>query len=280
MIILVALAGTILYRNNIVVDVSISDWGSNYIDFDNGWYVDESIMDTQDTIDIICGPYIALKQGTYTVSVEYECDHDQACLVFANGGNEQYLESGLRKLRASEQSILYNFTLTKKIDNFEVVVKYDGQGALEIKNIEIKPDTSDLQSKSVLVLYLFIFIDLCIYFYKRGKKLHILILSEVGIVLFLVAILYVQSRKAGFVEVMITDWNSQYVEYNDKGWYIDDIMSKANERIAEDAQDGMIHLIDGPCIPLKKGHIQSVWNMNVMKIRAALLMQITYMIRI
>lgn len=48
----------LLNRSNEDINTSITDWESNYIDYDNGWYVDENIIKTSTPVDIIYGPYI------------------------------------------------------------------------------------------------------------------------------------------------------------------------------------------------------------------------------
>ena len=76
------------WRSDAEVGTAISDWQSDYIMYDEvqGWYVDEEMVDTEESTDILYGPFISLKRGTYSVKIEYECDQNQGILVYA--GNE------------------------------------------------------------------------------------------------------------------------------------------------------------------------------------------------
>lgn len=248
-IVFVFLAGIILHRRGMTVDVDLSAWGSNYIDFENGWYVDEDTIETDGTIDIICGPYIDLKRGTYSVTVEYECDYDQSCLVYANSGKDVFLETELRKLSHSQEQASFDFNLTKDIDNFEVVVKYDGQGFLLIKDIEIEPETITFQIILAVVLLFFFILDLVLYIYHKGKKIYFLWLLEMGGIFFLIAAIIIRSRTNDkIIDVSIDEWDSQYAEYDD-GWYIDESIAESNGIKGRTSLD----LLHGPRISLKRG---------------------------
>ena len=122
-------------------------WQSKYINYHGGWYIDENVVDTDGTIDMLYGPYITLQKGSYSVRVDYECDEDQGCLAYANSGNDAYIKTSLETLSKDKKSIFYNFTLTKDIDNFELVVKYNGSGALCIRDIKINTSTDGMKRK-------------------------------------------------------------------------------------------------------------------------------------
>ena len=116
----------IQWRKNDSIDVSIRDWKSDYIEYDeiNGWYVDEKLVKTEGDIDILSGPFISLKKGTYSVKVEYHCDKEQHCLAFAGDGNYVNMETGTATLSKNQDSVSYDFEVKEDIDNFEFFIKY------------------------------------------------------------------------------------------------------------------------------------------------------------
>ena len=49
------------------------------------WYADENSDIKEDTI-FLYGPYISLNQGSYTVAVSYEADHNQVMDIYSRNG--------------------------------------------------------------------------------------------------------------------------------------------------------------------------------------------------
>lgn len=124
------------YENPDKVNVSLSDWQSRNIAYDNDmWQVDENIVNS--AVDIIYGPYIELPADVYIVKVQYACDIEQMCLPSANNENVQYLIRDFMTLNPNKNQEEFKFELTQLIDNFELVFKYNGQGYFAIKGIDI-----------------------------------------------------------------------------------------------------------------------------------------------
>ncbi len=180
-----ALSAAILFsRSNAqAVRVSLSDWSSDYILYEDGWYADESSLPTDDTVDMIYGPYCSLARGSYTVRIDYSCSSDQSCRVLATQGNSAYLHTGESTLSRFGNSLSYRFDLTEDIDNLEVVVRYNGQGFLQIKNITITPDTAGLSRALCILILLFLLLDLCLIFRRAIEANRPVILALCGITL-------------------------------------------------------------------------------------------------
>ena len=125
----ISLITAILLKNHNAqaIEVPISEWMSNYISYDDGWYADETILPTNSTVDMIYGPYCDLARGSYTIRIDYAASYDQSCLVFATQGNNAYLQTGRSTLSKTQTSLSYHFSLNEDIDNLEVVIKYSGQ---------------------------------------------------------------------------------------------------------------------------------------------------------
>lgn len=240
------------YRNGIAIDTSIMDWGSNYVEFDNGWFVDENILQTEEPVDLICGPYIELKKGTYTLKIEYECDDTQSCLVYAANGSDKYIKTDLKRLRKGNENLSYDFELVKNIDNLEVVVKYNGHGSLKIKNIEISPNTDGLKRKIAAIAFLFIVFDIIVYFRKKWKKHHVLLFLEIAVLFLLVINILIKEHENVVFDTNIEDWDSDYIEFDD-GWSVNEEVDIKRKYESVTGKSNVIDILHGPYIALKRG---------------------------
>ena len=195
----VSLIAAIVYKNHNAraINVPIYDWQSDYISYEDGWYVDEDILPTRNSIDMIYGPYCELARGTYTIHIDYTASDDQACQIFATQGNNTYLRTGRSTLSKNQTILSYRFALTEDIDNFEVVIKYNGQGFLFIRDITITPDTVGLQRWLTVILLLFFALDLCLLFRRRVTKNRNLILALCGITLLVSLPLFMRGIAVG-----------------------------------------------------------------------------------
>lgn len=233
--------------------IPLTDWQSKYINFHGGWYIDENIIQTNTTIDLIYGPYIELKKGTYTVNLDYECDEDQSCLVYTNSENDKYIKTQLEKLQKGELNLSYDFTLTKDIDNLEVIIKYNGKGFLKINDIDIVPNTIGMQRKVWITLYFFLLLDASIYLgyviwksnsVKIKKNIIQVFCLEMIVAICLIIAVSMQYLNNRNLEISIKDWRSKYIDYRIGGWYIDENIIQTSDTI---------DMIYGPYIELKKG---------------------------
>lgn len=199
-VVIVFLSITIIlqaYRKDSVVDVSLSDWKSTrYFSYDeDGWYIDETMLKMDDGKKPVrlYGPYISLDQGTYSVSIEYECEYDQSCEIYANDIKDAYVNGRGGRLSKNYKKTSYEFMLTEGIDNFEFIVDYNRTGCLRVKDIEIRHNTAGFR----MILTVFIFLSLAInvlLFFKRKRK----VLIEIyGIILLVSLPLFIKGVYAG-----------------------------------------------------------------------------------
>ena len=56
-------------KNNGIVDTSIRNWKSKYIEYSEGWYVDEEVLQIDEPVVLIYGPGIDLPKGTYSIRI-------------------------------------------------------------------------------------------------------------------------------------------------------------------------------------------------------------------
>lgn len=242
------------YRNKSDLNIPITEWSSKYVSCHEGWYIDESIIQTDDIIDMIYGPYVECSKGTYIITVDYECDEDQGCLVYANSGNDEFIKTQLESLRKDQKSISYSFTLMEDIDNLEVVIKYNGKGSLYIKNIDIATnlDLREPLREALKFLYLLLLFDGVIYSgitawksqtIKRSKLRVVFCVGAIAVFL-CILIPVVQYIDRPDLKIPLADWQSKYISYRMGGWYIDENIVQTEDTI---------DMIYGPYTELKKG---------------------------
>lgn len=152
--------------------IPITEWSSKYISYNVGWYVDESIVkvDEADVIDLLYGPYVRLNKGSYTVKVDYECDEDQGCLVYANSGNDKYINTEPEILKKDKNRVSYDFDLKRDIDNVEIVIKYNGVGFLNIKDIDIKKNGKWILTNLLILFWIFSLFDMVAFAWNTERK--------------------------------------------------------------------------------------------------------------
>lgn len=139
------------------LELSIIGWESNYINYRmGGWYIDENVVETDEMIDMIYSPSMWLDKGTYTIQIDYECENDQGYLVHGNSANDVYIDAGFDELRKDKKSISHDFVLAEDVADFEILIKYNGKGALHIKNISIKENRLGLLKEQVFMLFGFL----------------------------------------------------------------------------------------------------------------------------
>jgi len=157
--------------NQTSVDVSLSDWQSEKIKFSNGsWYADSKTVKTNKKIDLLVGPYIHLDKGSYLVTIDYDCTAEQTAAVTIDGSTSVFIKSGTARLYKTLHSTSFRFQATNDVNNAEIRVKYDGNGSLKIRNIEIRRDHAGAGRAFTIVLALFVLCDLVYLYYERLKE--------------------------------------------------------------------------------------------------------------
>ncbi|MDE7274390.1 MAG: hypothetical protein K2N95_15290 [Lachnospiraceae bacterium] len=178
--VLICLAVFIGMSHNEQVETALSDWESVYIAYNDGWYIDESIIKSyyngEDIVQegaetgILYGPYIALEHGNYSVLLAYDCDSSQSCLIHAVS-DDGYETVKTTILPADQREIVESIALEKDIDSLQIIPIYNGQGALKISGIQIEKLASDLPKMVFLLVFVMsLILDLYLLFYKYTDK--------------------------------------------------------------------------------------------------------------
>lgn len=132
--------------------VDLENMRSSYTTAQKGsLYIDESIYGASGEQRItFYGPYVwdekrdenalytALKAGTYTLQVDYECDSNQEIQLYTEGKHNFLLRAKPVMLDCNTNSITGDFELKGETLGLELDVLYNGLGKLEITNITIK----------------------------------------------------------------------------------------------------------------------------------------------
>lgn len=166
----------IRWRSPQNVDVPISDWKSDYVEFDNvnGWYVNEEIVKDDEDIVFLYGPFIDLEKGTYCIKINYHCDYNQYCRVSeqSDGVVGQYhnLKTGEAILSKNYDRVSYDFEAEEDIEGFEVIVRYNSKGHLQVNSITIEKTAKGLIRKTCIVFAIFVCLNLCILFWDKIKR--------------------------------------------------------------------------------------------------------------
>ena len=96
----------------------------------DSWYLDETIVKEKlgesKSVDMIYGPYIDMKKGSYTVTIQYEAYENHSCLLDASEGedNHVYLKYSGVALNEGQNAKTIRMELTEDVDNFSVKVVY------------------------------------------------------------------------------------------------------------------------------------------------------------
>lgn len=160
-------------KNNGIVDTSIRNWKSKYIEYSEGWYVDEEVLQIDEPVVLIYGPGIDLPKGTYSIRIEYECDNNQICKVNTRFGEDIFVKAGTAILSKNKSEVEYNITLTDDVEIFSVEVQYNGKGMLGVRNIAISRNSMGSRKSFFMLLLVFIVLDVFLLFSKQIKKIKI-----------------------------------------------------------------------------------------------------------
>nr|WP_297703418.1 hypothetical protein [uncultured Butyrivibrio sp.] len=184
--IIILLMGIVCFesRQNIKkMEVGLDQWKSQYITLDeNGWYLpaDQLVFEGY-KIDLLYGPYIELNKGYYTVQIEYECESSQSMVLSALNGNDKYIKANEFWLEKNINSVTYDFNIASKIDNFEAIVRYNGQGEVRINSISIYKNNNGEKLFWLLIVSLICLGDALLYFCDVDNSKKREIASVIGI---------------------------------------------------------------------------------------------------
>lgn len=147
-------------RNAVVIETSLSDWKSEYIEYKNGWHVDETVLKTDNMVTLIYGDDVKLNRGSYQVTVIYECDQNQSFLASTDSKSRLDLKSELVVLPKNRTSVSWKFSLLQSTEDLNISFQYNGKGNFSIKDIKIETDSAAGRRTFMVFLIMSVIVDI------------------------------------------------------------------------------------------------------------------------
>ncbi len=151
----------------VILSPGINAWESRYVVYEGAWYTGDNLFEsqgiTEESIDLIYGPYMALPRGCYNVSIAYESDTDQTFEVYSGSDPGAVFIHEPETLTPDSTTRTYHFTLLRAVDDLEVRVHYDGNGSISVSNINVTESSFLTREIAIALLLFFILLDVCLY---------------------------------------------------------------------------------------------------------------------
>ena len=125
--------------------INLSQFRSENLNYrDNGLFISDEMKNSGIQSDFLWGPYVPLKQGSYTVFIEYTAESDQNCYAgdLAKGGEVQFYRSSIDILSKHKNKAAYQFEIIENVDEFQFVITYNGYGDFGVKSISVVPNNN------------------------------------------------------------------------------------------------------------------------------------------
>ena len=156
-----------------VITPNLDSWESRYLIYDDGWYINDRIFGENgltEEVEIIYGPFVYLKQGSYYAMVDYETNFDQSLRIYAFENEDKIIPIEETILPADGRQACYRFSVTEDIDNFEIRVLYSGEGSLKINNIRVFDEKWGLiyHLRNLIATFGMVFLVLTIIAFRPG----------------------------------------------------------------------------------------------------------------
>ena len=169
-------------KNLAPVPYSIDDWRADHLVYrDSAFCLDDIRKDDGHYGQILWGPYKSLKKGSYTAKIEYSAEHDQTCLVTSPNSEKRFIRSGTGLLSRYLHTISYDFEVSEDIDNFELLVFYNGEGDFSIRSISVNTNNNRGQRIAVEIIAVIMLITGGFFFKDLPDNKKRIILALAGI---------------------------------------------------------------------------------------------------
>lgn len=116
------------------------------------------------------GPYMTIAKGYYTVDIDYKTDYESRMDVHSNDFAD-YVVSGDVILKEQSTHKRFNIRIKDDVDDFELRVKYSGNGALWVNNITITENTTGIKISAFFAFLTVIVLTIC-YLFRQKIKQH------------------------------------------------------------------------------------------------------------
>lgn len=186
---LLIFTGIVLYKgkHREYIPIALSDMHSEHMIYqDNEWIFEANKAElTDDEIELLYGPVVSLKRGTYSLYVSYESETDFEAVPVASGIRYYYLQTNRFILQKWLTDAKYRFEVNVDLEDFEIKFYYTGEesGNITIKNIAIMSNIEGMKRLWVGFVCLLIFANLCIWKWEKLKENKNILIAIWGIAL-------------------------------------------------------------------------------------------------
>ncbi len=191
--VLIAFSGVLFLRDSgssYEIPVSMSEWSANGEFFGQGqWHIeppddtDENSEAAESSVTVIESPGIHLPKGTYTLDLWYQCDVTQSAIPYAENKNDRLIRADEFYLSSKQNHLTYMFSTDEDIDNFELQVNYNGQGALNLFDLHINSNNNGRRLAVLSMIAVFGLIDLVLLYRTLPKRWQTRMLTWLAIAL-------------------------------------------------------------------------------------------------
>lgn len=174
-IITIVLCGLMIYKGKTSWkrDIQLADFKSDYIGYNDGkWSVSSGVIESEDNIVLLYGPYETIKPGSYSVTLDYYSDSKMTCRLFSAERGE-FIHASDFYLSPNNNQVTYNFYVTQSIYDLEIrIVDYSGYESFSLTGATIKSTAHDMRVLLFTWIAMSLLVDYFIFSkcYKNNRR--------------------------------------------------------------------------------------------------------------
>lgn len=170
--VLLIIAGSGYSKEKLHMDIPYTDLiGTTIPDDRGGWYMDETFPCLESGLFDYTED-IALKRGTYDITIRYETDTDikNYCTTRATTKYYRSLRTDKTLLQRRTNEITYTIYLLEDVEDFQIETYYGGEGYMIIKGFSIQETRALKRIEIFLMALIFLALD-AVYLIKKNRLL-------------------------------------------------------------------------------------------------------------
>lgn len=144
--------------------------GCMHTDEYGGKYIVDYYDSSGDSEYALYGPYMTLRKGYYTVDINYDADYETRMDVHSNEFADYVESSGDIILKEQGTHKRFNIRIKDDVEDFEIRVKYNGLGELQVHGITITENTTGITTSAFLAFAAVVFLAGCYLFRQKIEQ--------------------------------------------------------------------------------------------------------------
>lgn len=153
------------------IKVNLNDMsGCMHTDEYGGKYIVDYYDSSGDSEYALYGPYMTLRKGYYTVDIDYDTDYETRMDVHSNEFADYVESSGDIILKEQGTHKRFNIRIKDDVEDFEIRVKYNGLGELQVHGITITENTTGITTSAFLASAAVVFLAGCYLFRQKIEQ--------------------------------------------------------------------------------------------------------------